>query len=381
MIVLRALQGFFGGVLIPLAFSIIVAMLPPAKRAAGFAGFAVTATFAPAIGPTIGGWLTDNYGWPTIFYMNLVPGAVMVAALVYALPRSEPHPELLRRTDWLGIALMAIGLATFQTVLDEGNVEDWFGSPFIVKLSLVSAVAVSGFIIVELIRKEPLIQLRLLLRRSFGFGTLANFLLGFALYGSAYLLPQYLAVSQGFDAQQSGEVVAWTGIPQLFLIPLVPFLMGKFDARYLVAFGQALVMTPLSAVAMVGIQPSDAGAASGLFNMLRNLGGAVGTAAIETFVTKREQFHSFIINGQVSTLQPATVQRLSALQQYFIGHGAPDPAAAMHRAIIAVGETIRAQATLMAYADAFALLGVVLVAAVLAVAMLRKGTSSAVGAH
>jgi MFS transporter, DHA2 family, multidrug resistance protein len=414
MIVLRALQGFFGGVLIPLAFSIIVLMLPPAKRAAGFAGFSVTATFAPAIGPTIGGWLTDNYGWPTIFYMNLVPGAVMVAALIYALPRSEARPALLRRTDWLGIALMAVGLATFQTVLDQGNVDDWFGSSFIVELSLVSAVALGGFIIVQLIRKEPLIELRLLFRRSFGFGTLANFLLGFALYGSAYLLPQYLAVSQGFDAQQSGEVMAWTGIPQLFLIPLVPFLMGKFDARRLVAigllifatscfmnihldanysgpqlfvpdviraFGQALVMTPLSAVAMVGIQPSEAGAASGLFNMLRNLGGAVGTAAIETFVTKREQYHSFVINAHVSLLQPATVSRLASLRQYFIEHGVPDPGEAMHRAVIAVGETIRAQATLMAYADAFALLGIMLVAAVLAVALLRKGTASAAGAH
>ncbi|HTW69806.1 MAG TPA: DHA2 family efflux MFS transporter permease subunit [Acetobacteraceae bacterium] len=414
MIVLRALQGFFGGVLIPLSFSIIVSMLPPTKRAMGFAGFAITATFAPAIGPTIGGWLTDTYGWQTIFYMNLVPGVVMLGALVYALPRSEAHPALIRRADWLGIALMAVGLATFQTVLDEGNVYDWFGSSFIVKLSLVSAVALGVFIIVELTRKEPLIQLRLLLRRSFGFGTLANFLLGFALYAAAYLLPQYLAVTQGFDAQQSGEVMAWTGIPQLFVIPLVPFLMGKFDARLLVAiglavfaascfmnmhtdinysgpqlfmpnvvraFGQALVMTPLSAIAMVGIQPSEAGAASGLFNMLRNLGGAVGTAAIETFVTKREQYHSFIINAHVSLLQPATVKRLSSMQQYFMNHGVPDPGEAMHRAIIAVGETIRAQATLMAYADAFALLGVMLLGAMLAVGLLRKGAASAAGAH
>lgn len=415
MIVLRALQGFFGGVLIPLAFSIVVSMLPPAKRAAGFAGFAVTATFAPAIGPTIGGWLTDTYGWPTIFYMNLVPGAVMVAALVYALPRSEARPELLRRADWLGIALMAVGLATFQTVLDEGNVDDWFGSPFIVKLSVVSAVALVAFVVVQLVRSEPLIQLRLLARRNFGFGTLANFLLGFALYGSAYLLPQYLAVSQGFDAQQAGEVVAWTGLPQLFLIPLVPMLMRRFDARRLVAlglsvfaiscfmnihldpnysgpqlfvpdlvraFGQALVMTPLAAIATVGIQASDAGAASGLFNMLRNLGGAVGTAAIETFVTKREQYHSFIINAHVSMLQPATVQRLEALRRYFMERGVADPADAMHRAIVAVGQTIRGQATLMAYADAFALMGGVLVAAVLAVAMISKGgPATAAGAH
>ncbi|HUB11697.1 MAG TPA: DHA2 family efflux MFS transporter permease subunit [Acetobacteraceae bacterium] len=414
MIVLRALQGYFGGVLIPLSFSIIVSMLPPAKRAAGFAGFAVTATFAPAIGPTIGGWLTDTYGWQTIFYMNLVPGVVMLSALIYALPRSEARPELMRRADWLGIALMAVGLATFQTVLDEGNVYDWFGSSFIIRLSLISALALGAFIVVELTRREPLIQLRLLLRRSFGFGTLANFLLGFALYAAAYLLPQYLAVTQGFDAQQSGEVMAWTGIPQLFVIPLVPFLMGRFDSRLLVAFGlavfaascfmnmhtdlnysgpqlfvpnivrafgQALVMTPLSAIAMVGIQPNEAGAASGLFNMLRNLGGAIGTASIETFVTKREQYHSFIINGHVSLLQPATVQRLASLQRYFMDRGVADPGDAMHRAIIAVGETVRAQATLMAYADAFALLGVMLVGAILAVLLLRKGAASAAGAH
>jgi MFS transporter, DHA2 family, multidrug resistance protein len=414
MIALRGLQGFCGGVLIPLAFTIIVTLLPPSKRPMGFAGFAVTATFAPAIGPTIGGWLTDNYGWQTIFYMNLVPGAVMLAALIYALPRSKAQIGLLRHGDWVGIALMAIGLAAFQTVLDDGNVYDWFGSPFIVKLSVVSAVALSAFIAVELRRKDPLIRLRLLGRRNFGFGTLGNFLLGFALYGSAYLLPQYLAVAQGFDAQQSGEVMAWTGIPQLFVIPFVPLLMRRFDSRLLVgvglavfalscflnlhlnpdyagpqlfapdvirALGQALVLTPLSAVAMVGITADEAGAASGLFNMLRNLGGAIGTAAIETFFTKREQYHSFVINAHVSQLEPATRTRLDALQQYFMAHGFPDPAGAMHRAVIAVGEIIRAQATVMGYADCFGLLGVVAVCAVVSVAVLKKGAASAGGAH
>ena len=414
MIVLRGLQGFFGGVMIPLAFTIIVAMLPPARRPMGFAGFAITATFAPAIGPTIGGWLTDNYGWPTIFYLNLVPGAVMLAALIYALPRSQAQLALLRRGDWIGIALMAVGLAALQTVLDDGNVYDWFGSPFIVKLSLVSALALSAFIVVELVREEPLIRLRLLARRNFGFGTLGNFLLGFALYGSAYLLPQYLAVSQGFDAQQSGEVMAWTGLPQLLVIPFVPLLMRRFDSRLLVgagiaifaascfmnlhlnldyggpqlfapdvtrAFGQALAMTPLSAIAMVGITQDEAGAASGLFNMLRNLGGAIGTAAVETFFTKREQYHSFIINAHVSPLEPATQTRLASLQQYFMAHGVSDPAGAMHRAVIAVGGTIRAQATVMGYADCFALLGAVLVCAVASVALLKKGAAAAGGAH
>lgn len=414
MIVLRALQGFSGGVLIPLAFSIIFSMLPPSKHPAGLAGFSVTAVFAPAIGPTIGGYLNDNFGWPWVFYVNLAPGAVMLGALWYGLPRTPMQLSLLRRGDWRGIALMAVGLAALQTVLDDGNVYDWFGSPYIVKLSLVAAITLGAFIVLEFYTPEPVVNFRLLGRRNFGFGTLGNFLLGFALYASAYLLPQYLAVTQGFNAEQAGEVMAWTGLPQLLVIPFVPLLMKRLDARVLVAagllgfaiscfmnlhldanyaapqlfwadviraLGQAVVMTPLSAVAMIGIARADAGAASGIFNMTRNLGGAIGTAAVETFVTKREQFHSFIINGHVSLLQPATRDRLTQLQQYFMVHGTPNPADALHRAMIAVGHAVRAQATIMGYADCFALLGITLLAAILPVVLLRKGTSAGGGAH
>jgi MFS transporter, DHA2 family, multidrug resistance protein len=414
MIVFRALQGFSGGVMIPLAFTIILSMLPPSKHAMGLAGFAVTATFAPAIGPTIGGYFTDSYGWPYCFYVNLAPGAVMLGALWYGLPKSAMRLGLLAKGDWRGIALMAVGLAAFQTVLDDGNVYDWFGSPFIVKLSLVAAVALGTFVVLEFLTPAPLVNFRLLGRRNFGLGTLGNFLLGFALYASAYLLPQYLAVTQGFDAEQSGEVVAWTGLPQLLVIPLVPLLMKRIDARLLVgtgllvfaascfmnldldlnyaapqlfwpditrAVGQAIVMTPISAIAMVGITPAEAGAASGLFNMMRNLGGAIGTAAVETFFTKREQFHSFIINAHVSLLQPATRDRLADLQQYFMSHGFPDPAGALHRAVIAVGDIIRTEATIMGYADCFALLGAVLIVAIVPVALLRKGTASGGAAH
>jgi DHA2 family multidrug resistance protein len=414
MIVFRALQGFTGGVMIPLAFTIVMTMLPRSKQAMGLAGFAVTATFAPAIGPTIGGYFTDNYGWPYIFYINLIPGAVMLSALWYALPKSAMQFGLLRRGDWRGIALMAIGLAALQTVLDDGNVYDWFGSPFIVKVSLVAAVALGAFVVLEFLTPEPLLKFRLLGRRNFGFGTLGNFLLGFALYASVYLLPQYLAVTQGFDSEQVGNVMAWIGLPQLLVIPLVPLLLKRIDARLVVgvgllvfaiscfmnmeldqnyagsqffwpnivrALGQAVVIAPLSAITMVGIAPGDTGAASGLFNMMRNLGGAIGTAAIETFFTKREQFHSAIITPDVSLLEPATRSRLADLQQYFMSHGFPDPAGAMHRAIIAVGDIIRAQATIMGYGDCFALLGVVLIIAILPVALLKKGTASGAGAH
>jgi MFS transporter, DHA2 family, multidrug resistance protein len=308
-------------------------------------------------------------------------------------------------------------------VLDDGNVYNWFDSPFIVKLSLVAELALAAFVLLQFITTAPLVKFRLLGRRNFGFGTLGNFLLGLALYGSAYLLPQYLAVAQGFDAEQIGEVVAWTGLPQLLVIPLVPLLMKRIDSRLLVgagliifaascfmnlwldsdyaapqlfwpnvirALGQAIVMTPISAIALVGIAQSEAGAASGLFNMMRNLGGAIGTAAIETFFTHREQFHSAMITPQVSLVDPATRDRLADpatrdrladLQRYFMAHGYPDPAGAMHRAIIAVGQTIRAQATIMGYADSFALIGVVLLVAMLAVTMLRKGAAAGGAAH
>jgi len=298
--------------------------------------------------------------------------------------------------------------------LDEGNVDDWFGSSYIVKLSVVSALALGAFLIVELRAKTPLVRLRLLRRRNFGFATLGNVLLGFALYGSAYLLPQYLAVAQGFDAQQSGEVVAWTGLPQLLVIPFVPYLMSKFDPRLLVgvgmavfaascfmnlaldpniagpqmlvpdvtrAVGQALVMTPLSAVAMVGITREEAGDASGLFNMMRNLGGAIGTAVIETYFTQREQYHSFIINAHVSLYDPATQTRLAMLQHYFMRNGSADPAAAMARAVNVIGVTIKAQATVMGYADCFGLLGVIMVGSVATVALLKRGASAGGGAH
>jgi DHA2 family multidrug resistance protein len=414
MIVFRGLQGFSGGVMIPLAFTIVMTLLPRAKHPIGLAGFAVTATFAPAIGPTIGGYFTDNYGWPYIFYINLIPGAVMLAALWYGLPKSSMQLGLLRRGDWRGIALMAIGLAALQTVLDDGNVYDWLGSPLIVKLSLVAAVALGAFVLLELITPAPLVNLRLLGRRNFGLGTAGNFLLGFALYGSVFLLPEYLSATQGYDSEQIGAVMAWVGLPQLLLIPMVPLLMKRVDVRLLVgigfvifaascfmntamdhnyagpqlfwpnivrAVGQAMVMTPLSAIAMFGITPQEAGGASGLFNMMRNLGGAIGTAAVGTFFTKREQFHSAIITPEVSLVDPATRSRLDELQQYFMSHGFPDPASAMHRAIIAVGDTIRAQATIMGYADCFALLGVVLLAAAALVALLKKGVTSGAAAH
>jgi DHA2 family multidrug resistance protein len=405
MIALRAVQGFTGGVLIPMAFTLIITLLPKAKQPVGLAIFALSATFAPAIGPTIGGYLTENWGWQYIFYVNLVPGAVMVAMLYFSLESKPMKLSLLREGDWAGIITMAIGLSALQTVLEEGNKDDWFGSPFIVRLSVIAAVSLSTFLVIELTSKKPLLNLRLLLRRNFGFGMLANFLLGIALYGSVFILPVYLSRIQGYNAEQIGMVLAWTGLPQLLLIPLVPRLMQRFDPRLIIgigfalfaasnfmniymtndyatdqlfwpnivrALGQALVMAPLSAVATAGIEAENAGSASGLFNMMRNLGGAVGIALLQTLLTKREQYHSNVLMQSVSVLEQATRTRIEQLTQYFINHGVVDHAEAGHRAIVAIGRIVQKQAFILAFSDTFYLLGAALIVALIAVAMLKK---------
>ena len=405
MIVLRAVQGFTGGVLIPMAFTLIITLLPKAKQPIGLALFALSATFAPAIGPTIGGYLTENLGWQFIFYVNLVPGAIMIGMLYFSLESRPMKLSLLREGDWPGIITMAIGLAALQTVLEEGNKDDWFGSPFIVKLSIIAAVALTAFLWIELSARKPVLNLRLLFRRNFGFGLLANFLLGVALYGSVYILPVYLSRIQGYNAEQIGMVLAWTGLPPLLLIPMVPRLMKRFDPRLIIgigfalfgasnfmnifmtndyatdqlfwpnivrALGQALVMAPLSAVATAGIEAENAGSASGLFNMMRNLGGAVGIALLQTLLTKREQYHSNVLMQSVSMLEQATRTRIEQLTQYFLNHGVVDRAEATHRAVIAIGHIVQKQAFILAFSDTFYLLGAALIVALMAALLLRK---------
>jgi len=414
MIAMRGLQGFAGGVLIPMAFTLVLTKLPKPQQPIGLAVFALSVTFAPAIGPTIGGYLTENYGWQTIFFVNVLPTLVMVTALYLTLERQPMQLKLLREGDWAGIFTMAVGLSALQTVLEEGNKDDWFSSPFILRLAIVAAVSLSLFVWIELTIEKPLIRLRLLTQRNFGFGTLAMTMVGFALFGSVYILPAYLGQAQGYNAEQIGAVLAWTGLPQLILIPLVPRLMQRFDTRYIAftglmifayscfmnttmspdyagdqlwipnivrAIGQAMVLTPLTSVMTGGIAPQDAAAASGISNMFRNLGGAIGTAVLATIITKREQFHSNIIGQSVTLGREEVRNRIAQMTDYFMGHGVPDPAAAHQQAIIALGKAVKRQALVMGFSDTFAVIGAVLVLAAIAVALTRKVKASGPGAH
>jgi len=414
MIAMRGLQGFAGGVLIPMAFTLVLTKLPKPQQPIGLAVFALSVTFAPAIGPTIGGYLTENYGRRTIFFVNVLPTIVMVTALYLTLERQPMQLKLLKEGDWAGIATMAIGLSAFQTVLEEGNKDDWFASPFILRLAVVALVSLSLFAWIELSIEKPLIRLRLLTRRNFGVGTIAMTMLGFALFGSVYILPAYLGQAQGYNAEQIGEVLAWTGLPQLLLIPLVPKLMQRFDARYIAftglmifayscfmntamspdyagdqlwipnivrAIGQAMVLTPLTSVTTGDTAPQDAAAASGISNMFRNLGGAIGTAVLATVITKREQFHSNIIGQSVTLGREEVRNRIAQMTDFFMAHGVPDPAAAHQQAIIALGNAVKRQALVMGFSDTFAVIGFVLVLAATAVAFTRKVKASGAGAH
>lgn len=416
MIVIRAAQGFAGGVLIPLAFTIIMTKLPRSKHAIGLAIYSVSVVFAPSIGPAVGGYFSDNFGWQSIFFLSLPPGLVMIAMLWYALEPAPRQLRLLAQGDWLGVVSMALGLGCLETVLEEGNKDDWFGSPLILRLTIVGVVSLALFIYVELKRSAPLLQLRLLARRNFGFGTCANFVFGFSMFGWIYLIPQYLSRLQGYSSQEIGGVMVWLGLPQLLLIPFIPKVVQRIQPYVLVIIGyslfmggsllamrlsddfsgpqflasslvralaQAMTMAPLSAIAIAGIGPELAGSASALFNATRNLGGAVGIALLQTILTKREQFHSNVLSSQVSVLAPETRQRLDRLVDYFLAHGASDRGGAYREAVVAIGRAIRHQAFLLGFSDTIVVQSAVLGLGLAAALFLRKASASSAagGAH
>jgi DHA2 family multidrug resistance protein len=412
MILFRILQGFTGGVLIPLSFVVILRYLPPSKRAIGMAMFTVTATFAPAIGPLIGGWLTDNYGWPFVFYINIVPGILLIAAVWFTMEAQPMDLGLLRRGDWWGILTMAIGLAAFEIVLEDGNRKDWFGDPEIVKLAWTAAIFIPAFVIIELLQKEPLVDLRLFARRNFGLGSIVNIALGIGLYGVVFILPLYLGQMHGYSATQIGMVIIFLGLPQLVVIPLIPKLMKFVDARIIIgigillfggssfldihldsnfagpqfyipliirALGQPLIMTPLSAFTTSGMAPGrESGAASALFNMMRNIGGSIGIAGLSTLLSVRERFHSERIGESVTVYSSGLQERMEHSTAFFLSQGS-DPYSAHMRAITAAGAAVRRQAFFLAYSDCFLVLGCVLLSSAIALFFMKRARITGAG--
>jgi DHA2 family multidrug resistance protein len=396
MIVFRAMQGFTGGALIPLAFTLTLIKLPEHHRAKGMAMFAMTATFAPSIGPTLGGWLTENWGWQYIFYINIPPGLIMIAGLMYGLEKKEAHWELLKSTDYTGILTLGIGLGCLQVFLEEGHRKDWLESSLIVTLGSIALVSLITFVIVQISKPNPLINLGILRNRNFGLSSISSLGMGVGLYGSIYLLPLYLAQIQNYNALQIGEVIMWMGVPQLFLIPLVPKLMKYISPKWLCtlgfglfglasfssgvlnpdfagpqfnqiqiirALGQPLIMVTISLIATAYILPQDAGSASSLFNILRNLGGAIGIALLATLLDARTKTYFDYLREAIVPTNPQVAERMASMADRFGSDTA---------ALGKMSEIVHQQALIMAYNDAFHFVGIALGVSMLAILLTRK---------
>ena len=412
MIVFRAGQGFTGGVFIPQALTIILTYMPKHLQPVGQAMFGITATMAPAIGPYIGGLLTDRVGWEWNFYINFIPGALMFATVWFTIPAEKTNLGALRGGDWLGIGCMAIGLGALVAMLEEGQRKDWFGNSFIRTCGMLAAFFVPAFVLLEVFGKHPVVNLRLLGSRNLGLSTVVAFVLGMGLYGTVYLIPLYLSEVQDYSPLLIGETLIWVGLPQLLIFPVLPILMKKFDIRLLVfvgslffaascfmnsfmtadyakdqfiwanivrALGQPFTIVPVTGLATATLARKDAGDGSAIFNMFRNLGGSVGIAILDTLTTRREQFHDFRIGERVTAYDLAVQGRLQSIQAQFIGKGF-DATTAMNQAYGVIKRSVRREAEIMAFNDAFLLVGISLLVGAVIVWLCKKPQPGAAAA-
>lgn len=404
MIVFRMLQGFTGGALIPMAMTLVMTRLPASKRAVGMAIFGLTATLAPAMGPTLGGYLTELYGWPSIFYINWAPGVLLIAGMMWGLDQEPLNLRELLNADWLGIAFMALGLGSLTIFLEEGNSNDWFESEFIITFAALALVGLLGWATTFAVRKNPFVNLGLYGQRNFLVATTLSAVIGMGLYGSSFLLPLFLGQIANYTPMQIGEVIAWVGLPQLFVMPFAAALSSRVDNRILCSFGllmfggscvmnafmdastgydqlvftqviravgQPFVMLTLSNFAMQGVQPKDMPSASSLFNMTRNLGGSIGIAMLATSLTNREHFHSARLGESVTSYAAPTQERLDQLAQAFMANGI-DPAAASEKALAVIDRLMRREAYVMAYNDGFLIIGLILIGCIAAIWLADK---------
>lgn len=414
MILARALQGAFGGVLIPLSFQIIITELPPSKHPFGMALFAVANNVAQAAGPSLGGWLTDAYNWRWIFYLQVPPGLILLAAIGWATPRTPAALDRLRKGDWGGITAMALGLSALQIMLEEGERHDWFSSNLIIYAAFIAITGLAAFIIIELRSKTPFINLRLLGRYNFGLASLMQFTFGAVVFGVVFLVPNYFAETQGYDAEQIGLTMIPYGLIQFVLSFAAPKLMRWSSVRTILILGfvimaagclmnihldsdsaanvivpslvvrgagQAFIVVALGVMAVQGLEKSELGSASSLFSTVRNVGGAIGIALAGQLVVEREKFHDLIINEAANPFSIAYREQMLQLVRTFSGqqldrHTALYSAAASpyrEQALATVHKLIQHEALLMAYSDAFLVAGLCMLACAAGGVLLRKG--------
>jgi DHA2 family multidrug resistance protein len=394
LLLFRVMQGAFGGGLQPMAQAILADTFPPEKRGLAFALYGITAIVAPTIGPTLGGWITFNYSWRWIFFINLPVGALALL-LVYRLIDDPPYLARMKaagvKLDYVGIALLTLGVGALQIMLDKGQEDDWFGSRFITTLAIVATVCLVSLVIWEWFQEHPVVDVKLYKGFNFLSSNIMLFMFGILLFSSLVLMPQFLQTQLGYTAELAGFVLSGGGLVLLFEMPIIGQLTSKVYARYLIAFGWFMLsiamfystqhvdqlisfrsatwlrvfqvlgigflFVPITLVSYIGIPPEKTNAVAGLVNFWRNIGSSVGTSLVTTLVARRSQYHQTVLVGHTAVGDQQFQNTLNGLTEQISqsGLGLHD---AQSQAYARIYQSVVSQSTTLAYIDTFMVLSV-----------------------
>ncbi len=394
LVLFRVLQGVGGGGLAPSEQAILADTFPAAKRGMAMAVYGMAVVLAPAIGPTLGGFITDNFSWRWVFFIN-IPVGIASMLLTNRVVTDPPHLEQAREragaVDWIGLGLVATGLGCAEVVLDKGQEEDWFHSSFITGFTLVAVTALASFLAWELKHDNPIVDLRLFKRRSFAVANMMMMMLGVALFGTTVLLPQYLQVLMGYSAQQAGMAISPGGLVVIALLPLVGRLVSKVDTRWMVAFGftvmslslfymahtidlqmdfatavkvrafqsvgMAFLFVPIQTISYSGVPVQKNNQVSGIMNLSRNMGGDIGIAFVTTLIARRSQTHQAQLAAHTTAYDQGYQAKVGAIARSLEHAGATSLDAARH-ATAAMYRQLVQQSMQLAYLDALWVLGI-----------------------
>ena len=407
LVLFRVLQGLAGGALQPISQAILVESFPGEKQGMAQAVYGMGVVVAPVIGPTLGGWITDNYTWRWIFFIN-IPVGILSLVMTYMMVTDPPYLAERRKRgvhiDAIGIGLLALGLASIELMLDEGQKKDWFSSPTIVLAAVLGVFGLVAVVLWELRQKEPIVDFRMLKDRNFAIATGAMFLLGFVLYSSTAMLPIYLQTLMGYNATTSGEVISPGGLAIIVMMPIVGRLVSKVDPRWLVisglavsslglfqmshfnldidfktamtarvvqSIGLAFMFIPINVTAFAFVPKEKTNFATGLVNLARNMGGSSGIALSTTLLFRRTQFHQQNLVSHMTPLDPAYQSAMQGLSRAFTQKGS-DPVQALNQAQGTLYGMLQQQANMRAFVDVFWLLGVIFLAVVPLVFLMKK---------
>ena len=401
LILFRVLQGAGGGGLQPSEQAILADTFTPQQRGMAFALYGMAVVAAPAIGPTLGGWITDNYSWHWIFFINVPVGLIslfMTNRFVQDPPWLKEQREARMRIDYIGLALIVLGVACFQIVLDKGQEEDWFSSPLIVTMLSVGLPVLVAFFIWEWYNDDPIVDVRLLKNRNFGTAVFFSFALGIVLFGSTVLIPQFLQSSLGYTAEQAGLALSPGGLTLMFVMPLAGFITtkAKVDPRLLVSLGFLgmaitlnrmtvvysqidftsmvllrvmqvapipFIFVPISTLNYVGVPREKSNQVSGLSNFARNIGGSIGTSLLGVFIARQNQTHQNSLVAHATKADPNFQAMLASSKALFISKGF-DSVTAANKAMAQMYQTVQAQASALSYMNCFWVMSVIVIALV-----------------